>query len=121
MIIAKGRIFQSRGNLLMSEGAKRMEETQDAGDTLGKTREALSFVCKAQAGDLVQLRMQAGRMEIRLKEFSDVRGIRACNCWRREIPSHSPQCAWPDWTSSFRPSLLLSGSVWVWIAFSLGP
>ena len=62
----------------MFEEAKQVEETQDAGDTLGKTREALPSMRKAQAGDSVQLGMQAGRIEIRLKEFPDVRGIRGC-------------------------------------------
>ena len=76
----------------MFEEAKQVEETQDAGDTLGKTREALPSMRKAQAGDSVQLGMQAGRIEIRLKEFPDVRGIRGCNCWRREIPSHTTGC-----------------------------
>ena len=47
MIKAKGRIFQPWGNLLMFEEAKRAEQTQDAGDTLGKTREALPSVRKA--------------------------------------------------------------------------
>ena len=39
----------------MFEEAKQVEETQDAGDTLGKTREALPSMRKAQAGDSVQL------------------------------------------------------------------
>lgn len=61
MITAKGRIFQSRGNLLMFEGARGEEVTEDAGENgdnggtsstgaervLGRTREATPLVRKA--------------------------------------------------------------------------